>query len=326
MYVRLSGRVRVNASALNSQGTVGNVIELTRVNILRRFNGEYELVEVPAVTGNMIKHWHFVHFINAYKNLQGNKLCEYCNRLIGYRSPDRNGKSERYFVEKCAGEDVHGFLQPDNQIRRDSLFKASFMIPVEDLETSFDVVTHNRIGVDEKGKIDKNIMMLFKRQYSSSLYGFLLILDLYYVGRLLYDSRNEVVVDNAEIKKRGKAALLALLPLLTGEVGAAKSRSQPIWKVEELVASCSNKYIPPLIHGHYSDYVEESARVLTTYSEISATKSKLYLYGIDEKRLNVVKKIVGSAKNRMVEITVAESWEKIIESLVREYESSSSSG
>jgi len=322
MYVRLAGRVRVNTASLNAQGTVGNVIELARAHILLRTEKGYELMEVPVVTGNSLKHWHFVHFVSMYTELDGKNLCEYCKRLIGYRSPDRDGKDEEYFVRKCAGEDVHGFLQPENNVRRESLVKISFLLPVEDLETRFDTITHNRVVVSERGTIERGErgMMLFKRQYASAVYGFSMVLDLEYVGRLLYDPSHRAVVDDEEIRRRSKAALLALVPLLAGEIGASRSRAQPAWKVEELIAAWSQKPIPPLTHGHYKDYVEQSIRTLATYAKLSGVSAQVITYGLSKDTLSEVKKIVEETKveDKLTLLTLIEkgSWQDVISHIV----------
>lgn len=315
MYVRLAGRVRVNTASLNAQGTVGNVIELARAHILLRTERGYELMEMPVVTGNSLKHWHFVHFVSMYSELGGKNLCEYCKRLMGYRSPDKQGKDEEYFVRKCAGEDIHGFLQPENNVRRESLVKMSFLLPVEDLETRFDTITHNRVVVSERGTIEEGErgMMLFKRQYASAVYGFSMVLDLEYVGRLLYDANHRAVVDDEEIKRRSKAALLALVPLLSGDMGASRSRAQPAWRVEELIAAWSQKPIPPLTHGHYKDYVEQFVRMLATYVKLSGASAQVVIYGLSEDMLSKVRKIIDEmgAGDKLTLIEKS-SWQDVI--------------
>jgi CRISPR-associated protein Cst2 len=317
MFVRLAGRVEVNAASLNAQGTAGNLIELTKIRVVRLEGGAYHLVEVPAVTGNAVKHWHFAHFVNAYTMLGGQRLCEYCKRGIGYRSPDKSKKSERDFVRDCAGEDVHGFLQPENQVRRESLFKASFLLPVEDAETGFDTVTHNRIVVDKQGKIAGEGMMIFKRQYSSSIFGFSMLLDLGFVGKLLYSEKHDPVVDNDEVLRRGKAALVALLPLLAGEIGASRARALPAWRVKELLVAWSDKPIPQLTHGCYSDYVTTSLGVLAAYSKLLGASVEVLAYGVDEKLLEGIKAEGGAGKLR---IEKRSSWQEIIDYLVRKFE------
>ena len=332
MYVRISGRALVNVASLNAQGRVGNLMELAKSHVLCRTDEGYRLVEVPVITGNSFKRWHFAHFIEVYKSLGGQQLCDYCERLIGFRSPDKKGSSEEYFVKKCAGEDVHGFLQPDNQVRRDSLVKASFIVPVEELEHSVDTVTHNRVVVNESGVVSRD-MMIIKRQYSSALYGFQLNMDLAYVGKLLFSGDAKDVLNKDERERRVKAALLALLPLLSGQLGASRSRAEPVWKVEELVVACSAHPLPSLTHGHYSDYFSESVKTLASFSRLFNVAVHMYAYGVSEALINelagrvrgVQAKRAGAASGSpqrekggeaKLVIEVVDSWQEIVEKLV----------
>ncbi|MCC5998578.1 MAG: type I-A CRISPR-associated protein Cas7/Csa2 [Thermofilum sp.] len=322
IFVRLTGRVEVNAATLNAQGTAGNLIELTKVRVVRFEDGAHRLIEVPAVSGNTVKHWHFVHFVDAYTMLGGKTLCEYCRRGIGFRSPDKNKESEEDFVKGCAGEDVHGFLQPDRQVRRESLFKSSFMLPIEDVETGFDTVTHNRIVVNEQGKIEEKGMMIFKRQYSSSIYGFLMSLDLGYVGKLLYSKEHRKIIDDDdEILKRGKAALIAVLLLLSGDIGASRARALPAWRVKELLVAWSYKPIPQLMHGYYSDYVVSSLGTLVTYSKLLNVEVNVLSYGVQVEPLEGEKTRNQTTKPNL-KIETKNSWQDIIEELVKTFEES----
>jgi len=325
MYVRIAGRVEVNAASLNAQGTSGNLIELAKLRVVVPESGTYRLFEVPTVTGNTIKHWHFVHFVNAYTMLGGQKLCDYCKRGIGYRSPEDKANEES-FVKDCAGEDVHGFLQPDNQVRRESLFKASFMLPIEEVESGFDTMTHNRVVIDTEGKVTREGMMIFKRQYSSSIYGFLMSLDLGYIGRLLYSQEHRQVIDGDEELKRGKAALVALLPLLAGEVGASRARALPAWRVKELLVAWSENPIPQLTHGRYSDYVATSLDVLAAHSDLLGINVNVLAYGVDKKLTDSFEKLKESGSGKLVMIEIKDSWQSIINSLVQKYEHLKSKG
>lgn len=323
MFVRITGRVRINVASLNAQGTVGNMIELAKAHLVVCSSSKLTVIEVPVITGNTFKHWHFAHFIEQYKLLGGNQLCEYCRRLIGFRSTDKNGKNEEYFVQKCAGEDLHGFLQPENQVRRDSLVKTSFIVPVEGFEARIDTVTHNRVVVDEQGVIERGegeetAMMVFKRQYASALYGFQIDMDLGYVGRLLYSSdRRLVLSDQKEVERRGKAALLALIPLLSGQMGASRSRAKPIWKVEELVAAWSTAPLPALTHGHYADYLLDSVRTLSTFSKLLNRRDvHLYVFPKELSDKDYVKK---ELKDSGIIVEGFESWQALIQRLVNDY-------
>jgi len=293
MYVRISGRLLVNAASLNAQGTVGNLVELTKVHVVRASSNGYELVEVPVVTGNSLKHWHFVHFIKEYKKMRDGaaKLCSDCIRGVGFRTRQNLGNDEAKYIEMCAGEDLHGFLMPEAQVRRESLVKFSFLIPVEDLmERAIDTVTHNRVVVNEEGRIEgEAAMMLFKRQYSSSMYGFSSTLDLGLVGTRLYSANKEPVIDQMERAVRAKAALMAFIPFLSGLFGANTARSLPVEKVEQLLVTSSNAPLPLLVNAAYSDYVRRSLLTLRNYCETTGTRACVHVYGIKSGIKDVLK-------------------------------------
>jgi len=179
-----------------------------------------------------------------------------------FRSPDSDVKTEEDFIQRCAIEDLHGFLQPDQQIRRESIVKFAFMLPVEDLRAEYAAITHNRVVLAPEGKIQgEEAMMVFKREYASGLYGFACTMDLAYVGVPLANPVKPVI--NADERKlRAKAAMLALADLLTGRFGAASSRALPVMLTTELICAVAKQPLPNLVHGFFKDYADESARVL----------------------------------------------------------------
>lgn len=266
-YVRVTGRAIVNLHSANAEGAVGNYMALSKMYVVRRTGSSerpYEVVEDIVISGNMIKHWHAVRTVERLLEAGYDRICGYCRRFIMYRSPDKNVSSEQGFIERCAIEDLHGFLQPEQQIRRESLVKFAFMIPVEDMRAEYAAVTHNRVVLEETGKIQaKEAMMIFKREHASGVYGFLTAIDLAYVGRPLANP-TQVVINGGDRKLRAKAAVLALADILTGRFGAASSRAMPIMRTVELICAVSKQPIPNLIHGFYIDYAEESSRVLAT--------------------------------------------------------------
>jgi len=209
-----------------------------------------------------------------------------------FRSPDKNVSSEQEFIERCAIEDLHGFLQPDQQIRRESIVKFSFMIPIEDLRAEYAAVTHNRVVLEETGKIQaEEAMMIFKREHASGVYGFLTTMDLAYVGRPLANP-TQFVIDNNDRRIRAKAAILALSDILTGRFGAASSRATPIMKTIELICAISKQPIPNLIHGFYMDYAEESAKILSSSLSTGLIEElRTFVYG--EKPERAFKEVEG---------------------------------
>ncbi len=293
VYIRVSGRAIVNIHSANAEGSVGNYMGLTKMFIVRRTQDGYNIVEDVVISGNMLKHWHAVRVVERLRDLKYKKLCKYCSRFVMYRST-LGFKDEYEFINACAIEDLHGFLQPDTQVRRESLVKFAFMIPIEEMRAEYASVTHNRVVVTEKGNIParEQAMMVFKREYASGIYGFLCTMDLAYVGRPLADPLNPnktLPLDDRKI--RAKQAILALSDILTGRFGAAASRAIPTIKTEEFLGVISKQAIPNLIHGFYKDYIEESGRILKNIIENKGIENiKVYVSG--NKPIAIMKKIL----------------------------------
>jgi len=264
-YVRVTGRAIVNLHSANAEGAVGNYMALSKMYVVRRTgdpNRPYDISEDVVISGNMLKHWHAIKTVERLTEVSYDKLCDFCRRFMMFRSPDKTVASEEEFLKRCAIEDLHGFLQPDQQIRRESIVKFAFMLPVEDLRAEYAAVTHNRVILKPTGRIQaQEAMMVFKREYASGVYGFACALDLTYVGVPLANPV-EPVIEPEDRRVRAKAAMLALADLLTGRFGAASSRALPVMRTTEVICAVAKQPLPNLVHGFFKDYAEESARVL----------------------------------------------------------------
>jgi len=291
MYVRISGRLRLNGHSLNAQGGGGsNYVEVTKAKVTVKTGNGWAVVEVPAITGNMVKHWHFVGFVDHFRETQfRDNLTERALRYNGTRFGQGETKAkkadgtevelrnERNIIANFADADVHGFLAPKTGVRRVSLVKTSFIVPTEDFikavegERLISAIKHNRVDVSENGAIESRegtAQMIFNREYATGLYGFSVVLDLGLVGvPQSSTSAGSVITDN-ERRERIRSALLALVPMLSGYIGANLARSFPLMKVEEFIAVAGEKPIPPLIHGFYEDYVEASKAIVENAREL----------------------------------------------------------
>jgi len=318
VFLRLSGRALVNIHSANAEGAVGNYMGLSKMFLVRRASSGYEVSEDVVISGNMLKHWHAINMVERLKSMKRGDLCQYCSRHVMYRSPI-TGKDEFEFIKRCAIEDLHGFLQPESQIRRESLIKFSFMMPVEERRAEYEAITHNRVVLTPEGKIpsEEAEMMVFKREHASGIYGFLVSADLAYVGRCLSDPDNSSKTLNIEDRKsRVKAALLALSDLLSGRFGAASSRALPAVRVSELLCAISRDPLPNLIHGFYMDWATESVKVLSLYVGGGVGELKVLAAGEGPKQaISGAEKLKGVAEvfdspfdalSRMVEVAL--SW------------------
>jgi len=216
VFIRLTAKMLVNVHDLNNEASVGYFTDIRKVKLI---NEAGEVVEAPAVSGNMLKHWHFVYMKRALEEKGYEKLCSYCLNEEAFRIPqdDRRvsrlknpspAEIEEEIISTCAIEDLHGYLYPGKEVtsRRESLIKFSWLIPVLDSQSEIFTVTHNRVarGVVAESEAQKTQQkaecrsndtakreseaqeikqqMLFYKQYSSGLYGFSSCLDLAYVG------------------------------------------------------------------------------------------------------------------------------------------------
>jgi CRISPR-associated protein Cst2 len=284
-YIRVAGRLRVNVAVLAGAGTMGNYNMHTVVRVL----ADGKVYEAPALTGNAFKHWHAVHSAEQYQALGGTLLNEFCRKGIGLRGKNKEGKDAENECDAIEDfcNDIHGFLLPRQQIKRDSLARFAFAVPVltrAELENAQKfAVTHNRVDPFQKGK--ETEMMVFKQEYSTARYGFSAVLDLGLSLRPLYaDCRvdERVVPDiEKERKLRIKAVILGLLALVQGGVGSHTARALPIAKLEEVVVAVSDVPIPALVHGAYPDYVEKSLDVLSAFAMALGRSVRVVCYNAE---------------------------------------------
>ncbi|WP_148682380.1 type I-A CRISPR-associated protein Cas7/Csa2 [Pyrobaculum neutrophilum] len=294
-YVRAAGRFEAQLSVLTGAGNMGNY----NMHAVAKVVHGGKAYEVPVLTGNALKHWHSVYLAEVYQDLGGKQLNEFCMKGVGLRGKNLGGDDASSEAEaiKDLCNDLHGFLLPDKQIKRDSLVRVSFAVPVleeKNLEAASKfAVVHNRVDpfkrtqqVKSKEEQEGTEMMVFKQEYSSAVYGFAVAMDLGLSGVPLYQE-GKSDVDDKERELRIKSALVALLRLFNG-VGSKQARALPIARLRELVIAISDSPIPNLVHGAYPDYVARSAELLTAYLRAVGKKGVVLCYGVDCPRSNDV--------------------------------------
>jgi CRISPR-associated protein Cst2 len=273
VYVRVTGRALINIHSANAEGAVGNYMALSKMFIVRRVNGGYDISEEPVISGNMIKHWHAVATTELLKSWGYDKrICDNCKRHVMYRSI-LNKNREFEYIEACAIEDLHGFLDTQTNVRRESIVKFSFMIPVEEQRSEYSSITHNRVVINEEGRIPKEeqAMMVIKREHASGIYGFLCSMDLALAGVSLANPNERLPLD--ERKSRVKAAIAALANVLSGHFGAAQARALPVIKTIEFIGVVSKKPIPNIVHGFFKGYIEETASIIKSSIDQNLVKN-----------------------------------------------------
>jgi CRISPR-associated protein Cst2 len=173
MFVKLTARLIVNAHELNNEASVGTFTDIRKIKLI---SSKGEVGEFTAVSGNMLKHYHFVYLKRLLEQMgYGDKFCRYCKREESWRlasederlvkpareevkgkkasekmeaSLNKLAESEEKIITSCAIEDVHGYLSPvpGFPMKRDSRVRFSWLVPVEDSEEAIATVIHNRVA------------------------------------------------------------------------------------------------------------------------------------------------------------------------------------
>lgn len=313
MYVKLTGRVIVNVHDLNNEAAIGNFTDIRKVKVVDA-NGNVQ--EVVAVSGNMLKHWHFIY---TKRLLEGkDNFCTYCNREEAWRISDKDPrlteiikekikdeekyiKAEEELIKSCAIEDIHGFLSPIGElpIKRESRVRFSWLVPIEGSEEALMTGVHTRVAkVIEQEKREETTesraapqQMLFYKQYSSAIYAFSSSMDIGRIGISDYSFKGIKNLDEEVLRVRRRAALEALIPMFGGEIGASMSRALPITKpLEIFLVTSQYSGLPNLVGAYFKDYRERNISIIKSIAEITDKEIHVYISPKLEKPLDFSKK------------------------------------
>ncbi len=315
MHFALTAKLIMNMHDLNNE----RAEEIRRVPVVYRTRDGFKLVsEAVAVSGVILKRYHFVNFIQQLMNVQQrNKICLACSRFEGIRLiPTRvddkdvaawlsakdeevrryrevTGRNESEIIQ-CPGEDLHGFLRERPPARRESLVHFSWMLPtyVESIyeetgtTTPFLVVQHTRVIKnipEEAGRELRELQMPYPRAYGNGIFGFSSIVHLEHVGYSFTEAKRSNNVSDDEVKERRRVAILAYTPIVTGLAGATLARALPSCKPLEVVAyvaPSSPISIPSPSHPIYDDYVEQNVKMYKSFANLFKTKITVIGYGV----------------------------------------------
>lgn len=309
--------------------------EIRRIPLIYRDEkGNWRVFEeAVAISGTMIKHWHFAYMVNLGQEKVS--FCDYCRRLEAIRVPSGTKLSELDLIKACAAEDIHGFLRAKPPLRRESLARFSWMLPLfnEDvvetfgLPTPFRVLQHSRNVrqiPEEASEEVRQAQMPYPRSYAGGIYGFVSTLDLDHIGYSFTDAKS--IEDRNQIVTRQKIAVQAYVPMLTGAIGASLARALPVSDILETLVVTSDKPIPAPVHPIYVDYVNENVNLYKGVSETLETSVKMYVWS-KEKRFEgsekeEPKKSQEKSKFDLIILkNPAEAFAKVIDELGRASES-----
>ena len=273
-FATLAVKTQLNVHDLNNEAVAGNV---TDIRIMDFLNEHGERDEAPAVSGRMLKHWHY----EAMRKLsleQKIPLCDSCkigepvrpatltaDHKLSHQEAIDEGTEE--VIKKCAVCDIHGFLAAigTTSERRSSRAMFSWLMPVISIPSK--QVIHSRVksGADFKEESLKS-QRPFNKSYASGIYAFVSALDVDRIGliELNLGGTNPYAVDNDNGRKdRIKGAIEAYRFMLSGQIGASLSHAVPHGNpVEILVAYSETGPLPFPVSPMYSDYIPKTVGLM----------------------------------------------------------------
>jgi len=218
-FVTFAVKTQLNVHDLNNEAVAGNVTDIRIMEFLDE-NGNRS--EAPAVSGRMLKHWHYEGMRQLIINgtYSSIPLCASCkvgepvrpaelldNGILSHRTAIEKGAE--VVVKQCSICDVHGYLaaiagakgakgtsaeseeeQEPVSERRSSRAMFSWLMPVlekinpnEEMGPVSKQVIHSRVK-SGKDFDDKKLtsQMPFNKSYASGIYAFVSALDVYRIG------------------------------------------------------------------------------------------------------------------------------------------------
>jgi len=273
-FVTFAVKTQLNVHDLNNEAVAGNV---TDIRIMEFLNEDGKKDEAPAVSGRMLKHWHYEamrQLINSGPN-PSVQLCAGCKAGEPIRPGQlSNGnliqvaKPEDVAISECAVCDIHGYLiaqgaQQEGEggvsARRASRSMFSWLMPVVGSDTVSKQVIHTRVSQQtEMAAGEGAAQMIFNKSYASGIYAFVSVLDIERIGlmELKLDTNDKYAVNDAGRKDRIKVAIEAYRYLISGQMGASLSHAVPHANpVEILIAYSESGPLPFPVSPMYSDYI-----------------------------------------------------------------------
>jgi CRISPR-associated protein Cst2 len=308
----------LNVSSLNLE----RAAEIRKMPVTYWENGRPNFIpEVPAISGVMLKHWHFRNLVGLSR--ENDSLCFFCKQLQAIRIPPKSvqeyykrqyeelkklyddkplyGKKEIELITNCVGEDVHGFLVTEEKeaLRRESCVLFSWAIGLPRISEEYRrivVVQHTRnissIPSEAPDELRK-MQMPYPRPYASDLFGFTSVANLSRIGVSYTD--NLQTIDPNVRRMRQKNTILAYARMIQGEVGANLARSLPASiPITVFLAASKKGMIPAPVHPIYSNYLIESAKLIKGAANLFGDEYMVRIYApyIDENVKNEIMNIL----------------------------------
>ena len=286
-FVTFAVKLRLNVHNLNNETGAGNVTDIRMMEFL---DGNGNKREAPAVSGRMLKHWHYEAMRALINN--GNHslpLCTGCKVGEPIRPGETdNGKlvqvakAENNILSSCCICDIHGYLiaqgaKPEEgkvgiSSRRTSRAMFSWLMPVLETETAQKQVIHTRVSQQEEmAEGEGAAQMIFNKSYASGVYSFVSALDVDRIGlsELNLGSSSPYAVNDNGRKDRIRVAIEAYRHMISGQIGASLSHALPHCNPIEVLAVYSEKGpLPFPVSPMYSDYIEKTKGLMPQHAKV----------------------------------------------------------
>ena len=273
-FLTFAVKIQLNVHDLNNETGAGNV---TDIRIMEFLDEKGNRIEAPAVSGRMLKHWHYeiMRQLGLKENLP---FCDACRIGEPVRPSviiDDNGqkklshqkaidKGTNKVLKSCIICDIHGYLAAigETSERRSSRVMFSWLMPVLESEYGAKQIIHSRVksGMDFKEN-ELTSQMPYNKSYASGIYAFVSALDVDRIGlvELNLGNPNPYAIGENERKERIKVAIEAYRYLISGQMGASLSHAIPHWNpIEMLVIYSEQGPLPFPVSPMYSDYIEKT--------------------------------------------------------------------
>jgi len=272
-YVTFGVKIQLNVHDLNNEAVAGDVQD---IRIMEFLDEKGEPQEAAAVSGRMLKHWHY-EIMRQLGLEQKLPFCDACRIGEPVRPSvivDANGqkklshqeaidKGTAEVVKSCMVCDIHGYLAAigTTSERRSSRVMFSWLMPVLESRSEAKQVIHSRVksGMDFKEAALKSQMPYYK-SYASGIYAFVSALDIERIGlvELSLGTNNSYAIEDSDRKQRAKVAIEAYRYLISGQMGASLSHAIPHTQpIEVLIAYSETSPIPFPISPIYGNYIKE---------------------------------------------------------------------
>jgi CRISPR-associated protein Cst2 len=293
-FLTLAVKMQLNVHDLNNEAVAGNVTDIRIIEFVDEYG---KRIEAPAVSGRMLKHWHYEGMRHLILNGQYSscQLCAGCKVGEPIRPASlsvdklqqikpKKLKDEEKFVNDCVICDIHGYLialeakgnsgeeeaetltekgkQKVPPLRRTSRVMFSWLMPVLGYDTTQKQVIHTRVSQQESMAEDEgSAQMIFNKSYASGIYAFVSALDVDRVGlvELNLGTTNLYAINDNDRKDRIKVAIEAYRLMLTGKIGASLSHALPhSTPIEILVTYSETGPLPFPVSPMYSDWLPKT--------------------------------------------------------------------